>query len=119
MTQSQPPTTLPPAGADPATHNIEATLAERGAAYGPYADHAEIAVGLKLFLRHDPNFTELDTAPYRDGYLRLTPSQAHALDLIMDKVARILNGNPSYHDNWRDIAGYATLVLKDLTIGPT
>lgn len=113
----EPPSILPPAGAD--APDIETTLAERGAAYGAYPSHAEIAYGFKLFLRHDPGFPDIASAPYRDGYLRLSPSQAHALDVIMDKVARILNGNPAYHDNWRDIAGYATLVLKDLTPGPT
>lgn len=28
---------------------------------------------------------------------------------IADKIARILNGDPEYRDNWHDIAGYAKL----------
>jgi hypothetical protein len=34
--------------------------------------------------------------------------------MIMHKVARILNGDPNYADNWIDIAGYATLVADRL-----
>ena len=38
--------------------------------------------------------------------------------VIADKVARMLNGDPDYVDNWHDIIGYATLVetrLKSIT----
>jgi hypothetical protein len=34
--------------------------------------------------------------------------------MIFHKIARILNGNPDYVDNWIDIAGYAKLVADDL-----
>jgi len=30
--------------------------------------------------------------------------------MILHKIARILNGDPEYSDNWHDIAGYATLI---------
>jgi hypothetical protein len=44
----------------------------------------------------------------------LAPDQREALEMIQHKVARILNGDPSYHDSWHDIAGYATLVADRL-----
>jgi hypothetical protein len=34
--------------------------------------------------------------------------------MIQHKIARILNGDPTYTDNWHDIAGYATLVEQHL-----
>ncbi|WP_257617167.1 hypothetical protein [Campylobacter pinnipediorum] len=34
--------------------------------------------------------------------------------MIAHKIARILAGNPNYKDHWDDIAGYATLVSKEL-----
>ncbi len=30
-------------------------------------------------------------------------------EVIADKIARILNGDPNYKDNWHDIQGYAKL----------
>jgi hypothetical protein len=37
-----------------------------------------------------------------------------SLDMICNKMSRIVNGNPYYDDSWVDIAGYATLVVKQL-----
>jgi hypothetical protein len=37
-------------------------------------------------------------------------SQKESLEMIMHKVARILNGDPNYSDSWHDIAGYAKLI---------
>jgi hypothetical protein len=34
--------------------------------------------------------------------------------MITHKISRILNGDPNYDDSWRDIAGYAMLVVKEL-----
>ena len=36
------------------------------------------------------------------------------IDLIANKLGRILNGDPSYADNWHDIAGYASLIDREL-----
>lgn len=42
----------------------------------------------------------------------LNPPQAEALDMIVSKIARIVNGDPNFPDHWLDIAGYATLAAK-------
>ena len=34
--------------------------------------------------------------------------------MIQHKIARVLNGDPNYPDNWHDIAGYARLVEREL-----
>ena len=82
--------------------DIEKTLAERGNRYGDFAEHARIAQGLK------------DMMWMNDGWQRLDPAMRQALEVIQDKIARILNGDPSYADNWHDIIGYARLVEKTL-----
>lgn len=81
---------------------IEETLAERGGRYGSFEDHAAIAQLLQ------------DDMRARGGWDRLADDQKQALTVIADKIARILNGDPTYRDNWHDIAGYATLVDKRL-----
>lgn len=43
-----------------------------------------------------------------------TPQMDLGLTMIVGKLARILSGNPQEPDHWRDIAGYATLVAKNL-----
>lgn len=83
--------------------DLTATLAERGARYGKFEDRAVIAQGLK------------DQMWATEGWSRLAPDQRQALEVIQDKVARILNGDPDYTDNWHDIAGYARLVEDRLT----
>lgn len=82
--------------------SIDKTLDERGARYGKFKDHATISQALK------------DVMQMTDGWSRLSPDQAEALEMIQHKVARILNGDPNYHDSWHDIGGYSKLVADRL-----
>lgn len=77
--------------------DLAATLAERGARYGDFTEHAGIAQLLQDVLR--------ETA----GWSRLSPDKRQALTVIADKLARIVTGDPEYRDNWHDIQGYARL----------
>lgn len=77
--------------------NVKSTLAERGARYGEFALHATIAQMLQDIMRTPT------------GWGRLSFVQRQALTVIADKIARILNGDPNYRDNWHDIQGYAKL----------
>jgi hypothetical protein len=81
---------------------IDTILTERGTRYGPFAGHAHITQMLKDDMR--------GTARWH----KLTPSQAEALEMIAHKIGRILNGDPNYDDSWRDIGGYAELIVKQL-----
>ena len=83
--------------------NIESTLKERGNNYGKFNEHARITIGMKGIVRDAPSFDKM--APY----------QAEAIDMILHKIGRIVNGDPDYVDSWTDIAGFATLVEKELT----
>jgi hypothetical protein len=79
------------------------TLAERGKRYGEFADHAKISQGMKEVMRET------------SGWQRLSADQKEALEMIVHKIGRILNGDPNYGDSWHDIAGYSVLVEQNLT----
>ena len=80
----------------------ETLITERGSRYGKFKDGADIMQSLK------------DTMRDVDGWNNLTASQKEALDMIQHKIGRILNGDPTYDDSWKDIAGYATLIVNEL-----
>lgn len=84
------------------TSSTEALISERGSRYGKFKDGADIMQSLK------------DTMRDVDGWNNLTASQKEALDMIQHKIGRILNGDPTYDDSWKDIAGYATLIVNEL-----
>ena len=44
----------------------------------------------------------------------LNPYQSEAINMIIVKISRIISGDPNIQDHWEDIAGYATLVAKEL-----
>jgi len=82
--------------------NVNEMLAGREARYGSFHGHASISQALKLVMVE------------RVKWSMLNNDQREALEMIAHKIARILNGDPNYADNWIDIAGYATLVANRL-----
>lgn len=86
-------------------NDIQATLKERGNQYGPFDGHARITQSLKDCMSGKYQVTNWDV---------LSPDKKEALEMIVHKIGRILNGNPNYDDSWRDIAGYATLIVNQL-----
>lgn len=91
---------------DATMKDINDTLAERGTRYGNFDDQAMIGQTLKAEIMASINFGQM---PDR---LRMTLTEA--VEQICTKLARIANGDPSYIDNWRDIAGYAQLAINQL-----
>ena len=91
--------------------SIENTLAERGNRYGDFTDHARLCQDLKdvmttfAVVQNTPNSVAV-RCPWGD----LPATHKQALEVIADKIARILSGDPNYADNWHDIQGYAKLV---------
>ena len=81
---------------------IDKTLQERGERYGKFEDHAAISQALKSVMQNEDSWRDLEH------------DQREALEMIQHKIARILNGDPNYDDSWRDIAGYAELIVKRL-----
>lgn len=84
--------------------SINETLEQRGARYGEFKDVAATTYALQEILRDASN------------HEHMTDDQVIALDMICNKMARIVNGDPNYIDNWHDIAGYATLVEQELSV---
>ena len=83
---------------------IVALLTERGHEYGPFRDGAALMQGMKRLMAdharaHDKTFSD---------------DQWEALEMIVHKMGRIVNGNPDKVDHWKDIAGYAMLVADRL-----
>ncbi len=85
------------------SRDIHVTLAERGARYGEFREHARITQDIKAAMRDSINWQAMGV------------SNREALEMIAHKIGRILNGDPDYHDSWHDIAGYAMLVADQLS----
>lgn len=68
-----------------------------------FEEHARITQGLKDFMKQAP------------GWKNLRSVHRESLDMIAHKIGRILNGNPDLPDSWHDIAGYAELVVREVS----
>jgi hypothetical protein len=79
-------------------------LTERGKRYGNYLEQTTISRALRNIINEVVDTKEI----------QLEPDQEDALMMICVKISRILNGDHNYADNWRDIAGYASLVADRL-----
>lgn len=95
--------------------DVSATLAERGARYGDFSDHAAIAQALQRVMHQAERASPVIGSASRPlAWECLSDVQRQALTVIADKIARILSGDPNYADNWHDIQGYARLVEERL-----
>jgi hypothetical protein len=86
------------------TVGADETINERAVDYGKFKDGAALMQGMKRLVAdhaaiHDKTFAD---------------DQWEALEMILHKIGRIVNGNPDKVDSWVDIAGYATLVADRL-----
>ena len=84
---------------------IDDILAARQKTHGDFTVHARITQNIKIAMVND------------DGVdiFKLSDSQREALEMIAHKIGRIMAGDPNHADHWADIAGYATLVERQLT----
>jgi len=81
---------------------ISATLQQRGSRYGSFKEQARITQNIKRAMRDSPNWDAL------------SDDKKECLEMNAHKIARILNGDPEYHDSWHDIEGYTRLVADTL-----
>lgn len=77
-------------------------LIDRGTKYGGFDSVSVTSQHLKRIVRAGHSYGHLDHY------------QKESLDMICNKIARAVNGDPLYADNWVDIAGYAELVVDYL-----
>jgi hypothetical protein len=83
---------------------VDATLDARAVEYGKFIEGAEVMQMLKRVVQ----------AALNNRDKTLAHDQAEAMDMIIHKIGRIVNGNPDVVDHWLDIAGYAKLVADRL-----
>ena len=93
-----------PAEEEVETTDVDATLDARALDYGAFKDGAALMQGIKRQMaehaaKHGKTFAD---------------DQWEALEMIVHKIGRIVNGNPDKVDHWTDIAGYAKLVADRL-----
>lgn len=81
---------------------LDETVAERDGRYGGFANVAAMTQHLKDQVRQSKNWCML---PYVNR---------QAIDVILEKIARSVLGDPMYVDNWHDIQGYAKLVEDEI-----
>lgn len=87
---------------EPEISEIETTLADREDRYGSFVKNAYICQSLKRVVR---DHAKWQTMP---------DFQKEAIEMMFYKIARVIEGDKEYPDNWHDIAGYALLVEKVL-----
>lgn len=93
-------------GSTPAVESITITLNEREGDYGlfgDFSDKAEFSQKLKDMINDSFGWTEF-----------ASPTEKESMHMIIHKISRIVHGNPSHVDSWRDIAGYAMLAVNYL-----
>jgi len=84
--------------------DVDKTLDARAENYGKFKDGAALMQSIKRTMAahaaiHGKTFAD---------------DQWEALEMIVHKIGRIVNGNPNVTDHWVDIAGYATLIADRL-----
>jgi hypothetical protein len=84
--------------------DIDGTLDERAQDYGKFKDGAALMQALKRTLA---DHARIHNKTFSDD-------QWEALEMIVHKIGRIVNGNPDKVDHWVDIAGYAKLIADRL-----
>ena len=84
--------------------DVDAILDERAREYGKFIEGAEIMQMTKRLIHN--YIDQRGTAMAFD--------QLEAIDMIIHKLGRMINGNPDKADHWLDIAGYAKLVADRL-----
>ena len=80
--------------------DVDSTLNERSARYGNYSDVAGTTQQLMAIVECGANYEHLNA------------EQKTSLFKICNKIARAVNGDPNYIENWHDIAGYAALAER-------
>ena len=85
---------------------MASVIDEREKTHGKYRTTACVSQMLKGILR---NFIDQKKVP---------AFQVESLEMICVKIARILQGDCKFVDHWRDIAGYAELIVRELERKP-
>lgn len=84
--------------------DIENILSEREQRYGSFKAVSETVQAVKDIL----------ASRVAERGVRWSPGATEAREMIAHKLGRVVNGDWRYIDTWKDIAGYALLVVAEL-----
>ncbi len=83
--------------------SIEKTLEGRDRTHGDFKTQARFAEKLRGECEETGEF------------YKIPADMRYAISMILMKISRIVHGKPFVKDHWHDIAGYATLVERELS----
>ncbi|XWY20082.1 DUF6378 domain-containing protein [Bisgaard Taxon 45] len=81
---------------------IKKVLNDRQNTHGSFRMNATITQSMERYLK------------IGDSYQSWSPGQKEAAHMILQKLSRAANGDPTHRDTWLDIVGYATLALESI-----
>ena len=87
--------------------SVDEVLKERGTRYGTFINQAGIAQGIHKIISFGMSVSGKTVQDF-------SVDELEAINMIVNKLARIVNGDPHYSDSWRDVAGYATFLADRL-----
>jgi len=82
--------------------DVKDILQERESTHGFYSEVSSVSQGIKMTMQIGVNWKDLKA------------EQRESLEMIANKIGRILSGNSNFIDHWQDIAGYAALIVKGM-----
>ena len=85
---------------------VAATLHQRGTTYGDFTTQATLSRTLNTIWQQ--HYYQLH------GNLDLPPFILEGVSMIFHKLARAANGDARFADSYRDVAGYAQLIVDAL-----
>lgn len=88
--------------------STEKILQDRGKNYGSFEGNASIAQELKKLWWASDGRGRLLSEACTSAVIN------EGIEMILHKLARIMNGDPYYADSYQDIAGYAQLIVNHL-----
>lgn len=77
--------------------STETLLSERQTTHGDFRDNAHNGQALRELFRSSPRWSGMHEI------------HREALDQIAGKLGRILSGQATFADHWKDVSGYSTL----------
>ncbi len=77
--------------------DVDLSINDRKKLHGDFEGFAPTYQQITSIIRKHTNYQSLDSA------------QAVAIDMILNKICRAINGDPYHQDHWKDIIGYAKL----------
>ncbi len=83
--------------------NIEHTLQERKETHGEFKDVAYTSQLLKNVIKNTGK-----------NYEELSHSKTEAIENILQKLSRLVNGDSNHIDSWHDICGYSQLIIEEI-----